>query len=449
MKKLFQSLLLMLGFAAASRAQTSPVITSWLINTSGLTGRHYVNGNSTPIVDTFQANVQWVKYSDNYVYLYANGIPGYVVGPFINNPKSVLPQHRLYKIPRNPQPNTGTPTAVGPGKNGLFINGVPYFNAGDGRSYNNANQWHNNAFIFENNGVDCSKGHPEVQGSYHHHQNPSAFNVAAVVNSTICNPYLADGLYVPDSNQHGPLIGFSFDGFPVYGAYGYSDPMNMTSAIKRMRPSWQLRNITNRSTLPDGTPAAGPAIGAPIQNPGSVINAVLGAYKEDYEYVAGSGDLDEHNGRICKTPEYPAGIYCYFATIDQNGNSLYPYITGPTYYGVVETSNFQMGQQVVINEPVTDYNPLTSVSNPENPSLYFTIYPNPGHDLLVVQSSVSMKESQVVKLMDMGGKVLFKETMNQGSTMCYFDTQTLYKGIYFICIEGKSGRKFSRVIIGN
>jgi hypothetical protein len=225
--------------------------------------------------------------------------------------------------------------------------------------------------------------------------------------------------------------------------------MNAGSAIKRMQPSWKLRNITSRTTLPDGTPAAGPAIGAPIQNPGSVINAVLGAYKEDYEYVSGSGDLDEHNGRICKTPEYPGGIYCYFATIDHNGNSLYPYITGPTYYGVVETSNFQMGQQVVINEPVTDYNPLTSVSNPENASLNFTIYPNPGHDILVVQSSVSMRESQLVKLMDMGGKVLFTETMNQGSTMCYFDTQTLYQGIYLICIEGPSGKKFSKVIIGN
>jgi hypothetical protein len=116
---------------------------------------------------------------------------------------------------------------------------------------------------------------------------------------------------------------------------------------------------------------------------------------------------------------------------------------------VVETSNFQMGQQVVINEPVIPYNPLTSNRNPENASLNFTIYPNPGHDILVVQSSVSLRESQVVKIMDLGGKVLFTETMNQGSTMCYFDTQTLYQGIYLICIEGKTGRKFSKFIIEN
>jgi len=430
-------------------AQTAPVITSWLVNTSGLAGRHYTSGNSSPIVDTFQANVQWVKYSDNYVYVYANGVPGYIVGPFNNNPKIVAPQHRLYKIPRNPQPNTGTSTAVGPGKNGLFINGVPYFNAGDGRSYNNGNKWHNNAFIFENNGVDCSKGHPETTGSYHHHQNPSAFNVATVVNSAICNPYLADGLYVPDSNQHGPLIGYSFDGFPVYGAYGYADPQNMGSAIKRMKPSWQLRNITSRTTLPDGTSAVGPAIGAPIQNPGSVINAVLGAYKEDYEFVAGSGDLDEHNGRICKTPEYPAGIYCYFATIDQNGNSLYPYITGPTYYGVVETVNFQMGQTVVINEPVIDFIPVTEVKNSESENLNYTIYPNPSHDILVVQSSLARRETRRVKLMSLDGKVLQTELLHQGSTMCYLNTESLYKGIYLISIEGDSGKQVNRVIIGN
>ena len=245
------------------------------------------------------------------------------------------------------------------------------------------------------------------------------------------------------------MIGYSFDGFPVYGAYGYADAQNMGSAIRRMRPSWQLRNITSRTTLPDGTSALGPDIGAPIQNPGSVINAVLGAYKEDYEYVAGSGDLDEHNGRICKTPEYPAGIYCYFATIDQNGNSLYPYITGPSYYGVVETVNFQMGQTVVINEPVIDYVPVTEVRNPESESLNYTIYPNPSHDILVVQSSVSRRETRTVKLMSLDGKVLQTELLHQGSTMCYFNTESLYQGVYLISIEGDSGKQVNRVIIGN
>ena len=37
------------------QAQTNPAITNWLINTTGLTGRHYVNGNPTPIIDAVYA----------------------------------------------------------------------------------------------------------------------------------------------------------------------------------------------------------------------------------------------------------------------------------------------------------------------------------------------------------------------------------------------------------
>jgi hypothetical protein len=40
----------------------------------------------------------------------------------------------------------------------------------------------------------------------------------------------------------------------------------------------------------------------------------LGTFKQDWEYVAGSGDLDECNGRVGVTPEFPNGIYHYYAT---------------------------------------------------------------------------------------------------------------------------------------
>jgi hypothetical protein len=60
-------------------------------------------------------------------------------------------------------------------------------------------------------------------GNYHHHQNPSAFDLDLNVISTICNLYDADGLYAIDSTVHSPLIGFAYDGFPVYGAYAYKN----------------------------------------------------------------------------------------------------------------------------------------------------------------------------------------------------------------------------------
>ncbi len=41
-----------------------------------------------------------------------------------------------------------------------------------------------------------------------------------------------------------------------------------------------------------------------------------GTFIQDYEYAAGAGDLDECNGRECKTPEFPGGTYAYFLTKD-------------------------------------------------------------------------------------------------------------------------------------
>lgn len=41
-----------------------------------------------------------------------------------------------------------------------------------------------------------------------------------------------------------------------------------------------------------------------------------GIFVEDYDYVPGSGDLDECSGRFGVTPEFPAGIYHYVLTED-------------------------------------------------------------------------------------------------------------------------------------
>ena len=52
-------------------------------------------------------------------------------------------------------------------------------------------------------------------------------------------------------------------------------------------------------------------------------------------------DLDQYNGRFCKTPDFPNGRYCYFVTIDatESGNPVFPYILGPDYNSIVDTWN--------------------------------------------------------------------------------------------------------------
>jgi hypothetical protein len=82
MKCKFTLLLMFFGNLFVAFGQLNPGITSWLINTTGATGSHYVQGNSTPIVDATLANVQMVQYSANWAYVTTTGVPSYITGPF-------------------------------------------------------------------------------------------------------------------------------------------------------------------------------------------------------------------------------------------------------------------------------------------------------------------------------------------------------------------------------
>jgi hypothetical protein len=320
-----------------------PAVTSWLQNTT-VKGSYYTSGNSTATTNNIVANCQKVEYSATSVYVTTHGVPTYPTGPFLDgNPSQATDQAAIFKFPLSPTVNSGTKTATTGGNIGVFINGVALFDYRDGVSWNNASsklcggpiqppctgdgKWNRDAIPAEKSGFDCSKGHPAM-GNYHHHQNPSAFKLDKTVISTICNLYDADGLYVMNENAHSPLIGYAYDGFPIYGAYSYQNPSG-TGGIVRMKSGYQLRTITTRTTYADGsTVTAGPAVSATYP---------LGYFREDYEYIAHPTDssyLDAYNGRFTKTPEYPNGIYCYFTTVDANHNSAYPYAVGPTFNGV-------------------------------------------------------------------------------------------------------------------
>ena len=428
-----------------TNSQNNPVITSWLQNTTGITGRHYLSGNSTPIVDAALANVQAVQYSSNWVYVTTQGVPSFITGPFTANPNTVITAiNSIYQYPLNPIQNTGTPTNTTAGNIGIFKNGVGLFSYGDGFSYNPTTNsdaptggavWRRDAVKAEILGFDCAKAHPAAQGNYHHHQNPSAFNLDLVQLSTICNLYASDGLYVINPTQHSPLLGFAYDGFPIYGAYAYTNGNDATGGISRMKSSYQLRNITSRTHYADGTDVIdGPAINSTFP---------LGWYREDYEYVPHPSDptyLDEHNGRICKTPEYPAGIYCYFTTVDANHNSTYPYVVGPTFYGVKSVVKVTS-----ITETTTTYDTL-NVNDFIKNDLKVIIYPNPASEFIAIQTQMAENDLKI-EIIDELGKVVKESQILQGSTLAIIETDSVYNGIYFIKISSGNQSKSYKVII--
>ena len=448
MKKIVLTTLLIVGLHSVF-AQTNPVILNWLQNTTGIMGRHYVKNNYIPINDNTLANVLSVKYSTANVYVATNGIPAYITGPFLDgNPSLATSQNAIFKLPLNPVKNTGNPVNTTGGNIGLFINGVALFDYRDGVSWKAStgalaggplggmgdNVWNRDAIVAERLGFDCAKGHPAM-GNYHHHQNPSAFSLDLSVISTICNLYVADGLYLIDSNVHAPLIGFAYDGFPIYGAYGYKN-LDGTGGIVRMKSSYQYRNISTRTQYANGTTVtAGPPVSTTYP---------LGYFKEDYEFVLDSNSdyLDIHNGRFCITPEFPNGTYCYFATVNQNWNSTYPYIVGPTFYG-----SRVVAKVTTIAEPVTTYSPSTGIANTIKTSII--VSPNPATEFVAVQLSGLQNEDVQLELIDLQGKIIQSDKIVQGSTITYFDVRKLYDGFYFLKVMGKNFSKIEKIKISH
>lgn len=447
MKKKFTYLTLFVVFLM--NAQTNPAITKWLQNTTGITGRHYVAGNSTPIVDAVQANVQSVQYNTTHAYVSATGIPAYITGPFQDgNPSLATAQNKIFKIPLTPTQNTGTATATTPGNIGVFINGVALFDYRDGVAWNNTTQnicggpgnancpggpgatqtWNRDAIPAERPGFDCAKAHPAM-GNYHHHQNPSAFNLDLVVTSTICDTYPADGLYVINTAQHSPLIGYAYDGFPIYGAYAYTN-VNGTGAITRMKSGYQLKNQTTRTN--------GPAVNQVV----GTQTFFNGYFREDYEFFSHPTDpsyLDASNGRFCITPEYPNGIYCYFATVDANHNSAYPYVVGPNFYGNVVVSTV-----TTVPTGTTTYVLANDSFNLNNAK--FTLYPNPASDFIAIQTDL-VESNLKVEIFNELGQIVKTTTILQGSTLSIIETDTFYNGIYFVKISDGKITKSHKVII--
>ncbi len=325
MKKLLLSVL----FLAPVAAIAQPIVNSWILNTTGKKASQYFNNGGMPVTWTFtnmtdSADALRVCYNSDTVWVRSQGLTDNM-GKWLN-PGGAIAQNYTHRFPRKPVIAATKIISPKTGAIGLLLNGVPIYGLSNAYSWNGTANvagpqgsgiWNVEVGKSEGFVLDTALGaHPQQQGAYHSHTTPYR-------------------LYKnTPATQHSPLIGYAFDGYPVYGPYGYSSPMNASSAVSRIKTGYSLRNITTRTSLPYGIAASqtGPAVNGTYP---------LGTYCEDYEWLASNGgDLDKYNGRTCVTPEYPAGTYAYFVTVDAAGVAAFPYYIGIEYYGQPDTKNF-------------------------------------------------------------------------------------------------------------
>ena len=241
--------------------------------------------------------------------LSGNGIPNHEVGTFPNpnNPNTISEQNVNETFTLCPAlvSETGVPVGGPTGAIAYAINSVKFDPATAGRCDDDGvcslaqgqGQWNIEALGHEtfDFGDDMNHAHVQPSGEYHYHGMPE----------------LLMDLLGDDSSM--TLVGWASDGFPVYARYGFADANDSSSEVISLQPSWRLKTEPDEGR-PDTLTALEGGPGQGTNNPN--IPIPMGAFTQDFEYVEGHGDLDECNGRIGVTPEFPEGIYYYMVTDD-------------------------------------------------------------------------------------------------------------------------------------
>jgi hypothetical protein len=284
------------GGSDTTRSSTSTSSTA-SASTAGVACDYSHNAFNTHALVNLMSTANW-SCTSTLRKLTANGVPDHDVGPFniqTDLDFEIAAQSINVSGPISPVLTTKATALGGPaGDIGYMLNGVKLDpstggNCNDSGSnctlLGQAGPWRMEALgqTSFNFGADNNNAHVQPGGVYHYHGMP-------------------EGLIKKlGKGQAMTLIGWAADGFPIYARYGYSDATLAASTLKVVKSSYRIKT-------------------APDLNRPAVSLYPMGTFLQDHEYVSGLGDLDECNGRTGVTPEFPKGIYHYFAT------ETYPYL---------------------------------------------------------------------------------------------------------------------------
>jgi hypothetical protein len=223
-----------------------------------------------------------MRLTTEYRFVSADGMPDHATGQFPNrdNPNAISRQSYEFRMPVQPQRASSLTELRRNQLFGVAVNGV-VFDPWTAEFWNNDRRYTYEAMTGPYPlGLDRNNAHVQPDGSYHYHALPV-------------------GLYERLATRNVPaLLGYSADGFPIYGPMGYRNARDAGSGMVELRSGYRLKS---------GTRDFGPG------------GAHKGEFAQDYEFVPG-GDLDNCNGREGVTPEYPNGIYHYVIT------TAFPYV---------------------------------------------------------------------------------------------------------------------------
>ena len=333
---------------------TQVAVSNIIINATP--SNYYKTGYAFNNVSYYGSKTTFTMNSSNYITILSDGdpFPALAGNPTFTNdysdniariwtevPNPLTEQNYNYTFPYRGSTNTSNPQSffdnTGMGVQGIFVNGAALYNPSSGNgtvpgtTISGKNKYYLNAVFFElQYGIDAAGGHPSPgglkvngkQGQHHYHD--SMFLSSGAWNNTTffgSNIYFSgtnySGDYIRNTDGHSKILGICFDGYPIYGPYGYTSALDSNSTVILMKSSYVANATEFRGRPYTYTDYVS----------GYTISA--GAFLDDYYYDSTVGTLDEYNGRYCVTPDYPNGTYAYFVTVDEASVPQFPYIIGP------------------------------------------------------------------------------------------------------------------------
>lgn len=260
-----------------------------------------VDDLTTAQIEGFKCSVK-VEYADGFAIIRSNGIPNH---DFESGLGCCAAENGYeWKIPLDPLKTDQVEYAPERGAIAISVNGVPFFGPEEGPG-GDAVALHFNYFVEDRQPIvlGLCGGH-SAGTTFHYHYDGNCVHWHPEQEGKSWTDWMMD-LIKPDKAS--PVIGFAFDGYPVYGPYGYGKD----SVLKEMLSSYRLKEGKNGY--------------------GGI---------EDWEYIEGLGDLDRCNGIESKIPGSVESFYHYHATVNSGSGQIgFPYFI-LCYSGIVERSNF-------------------------------------------------------------------------------------------------------------
>jgi hypothetical protein len=251
----------------------------------------------------------------------SNGIPTYQY--IALTPNGLQAKNYNFSFARSPSVAATTTAVSLLGSIGVAVNGIPIFGPNEAATPDYYGDPIAAAIL------DQCGSHSGAQGSFHNHELAVKCLIQSAVSSS--QPWNNPD---PSPSDPSPIIGYAFDGFPIYGPYECTD--SICTSVQRMLSAWDNTGYQAGTIGCASSAACANGYCTEVMVNGTLTTACVPKTcvwsNNQYSAKVGSQYLDRCNGHYGPngdyhyhtTPTFPYILGCYRGTPTNNGGTGTP-----------------------------------------------------------------------------------------------------------------------------